>query len=257
LSLAPEHGQDNLNSLAMMTSTRRGFIAAQAALSCLHSQTARPTQRIRWPREIAGIPIADSAFTKVAIEALQDSSPPFLVNHAVRTFFFGAMIGRQKKLPFDGEILFLASALHDLGLTSTHAGKLPFELQGAEAARRILSEAGLPPAKTQMVWDGIAMHCQAMANFKPPEIMLVAAGAAADVVGGGIDSLPRQDVDAVLSAFPRLEFKHQFVQNCAEIAARYPGGAGRTFMRDIAERKIPGYKPSNICDAIDAAPFAE
>jgi len=157
----------------------------------------------------------------------------------------------------DREIFFLACALHDLGLTPKYAGNLPFEIQGAQAARRILESAGLTPDKSQVVWDGIAMHLHAMSDFKPPEISLVGAGAGADVVGGGIEKLAREDVQAVLTAFPRLEFKQRFVQNCSEIANKYPGAAKRTFMRDIAERTNPAYHVSNICDAIKASPFVE
>ena len=101
------------------------------------------------------------------------------------------------------------------------------------------------------------MHPHSMSDFKPPEISLVGAGAGADVVGGGIGDLAPADVKAVLAAFPRLKFKQQFVQNCGEISEKYPNAAKRTFMRDIAERTNPRYKPSNICDAITAAPFDE
>jgi hypothetical protein len=65
--------------------------------------------------------MVDSKFTKIAAEALLDSSPAYLVNHAMRTFFFGALIGRQEKKYFDGEVFFLACALHDLGLQNIRA----------------------------------------------------------------------------------------------------------------------------------------
>jgi hypothetical protein len=249
----------------MKRSTRRTFLATQACVCCLDtaqtgqksaSAAAWPTQHVNWPREIAGIRVADSKLTRTAAEVLLDSSPAFLVNHAMRTFFFGALIGQRQKLSFDGELLFLACALHDLGLTPKYGGALPFEIQGAQAARRILSSAGLTAENSQIVWDGIAMHPHRMAEFKQAEISLVAVGAGADVVGG-IEELPEADVKAILSAFPRLQFKQRFVQTCAEIANKYPGAAKRTFMRDIAERTNPTFKAENICDAIAAAPFSE
>ncbi len=238
------------------------MITQAVCLGCLkgaqtETDSSWPTAQVKWPREIAGIRIADSKFTRIAAEALLDTSPAFLVNHALRTFFFGAMLGRQQKLTFDSELLFLACALHDLGLTPKHAGSLPFEIQGAQAARQILTSAGLPAEKAGIVWDGIAMHPLAIGDFKQPEISLVGAGAGADVVGGGMKTLPPDDVLAVLKAFPRLEFKQRFVQNCSEIANQYPRAAKYTFMRDIAERTNPAYRVSNICDAISAAPFTE
>lgn len=108
-----------------------------------------------------------------------------------------------------------------------------------------------------MVWDAIAMHPLVLAEFKRPEIALVAAGAGADVVGAGLGAVAAEDRAAVVRAFPRLGFKHAFVATCAGVAARYPRGATRSFMRDIAEREVPGFHPPNICDAIAAAPFEE
>lgn len=207
--------------------------------------------------DVAGIRAADSKYARIAMEALRDTSPPFLLNHAMRTFYFGALIGRHEKMRVDAELLFLACALHDLGLTPKYEGSRPFEIQGAQAARQILSSAGLSSEKTQIVWDGIAMHPHSMSEFRQPEVALVGAGAGADVVGGGLDEISPGDVQAVLAAFPRLDFKRQFVKNCGEIANKYPGAAKRTFMRDIAERTNSAYKVSNICDAIAASSFSE
>lgn len=64
-------------------------------------------------------------------------------------------------------------------------------------------------------------------------------------------------IDAILAAFPRLHFKNVFVATCGDIVRRHPGGAGRSFMRDIGERRVDGFRPRNICDLIDQAPFTE
>jgi len=100
------------------------------------------------------------------------------------------------------------------------------------------------------------MHPHTMPRFRQPEVMLVGAGAGADVVGG-IDAPAPAHVNAVLNAFPRLQFKKLFVQACGEVANKYPGAAKRTFMREIAGSTKPAYKASNICDAIAAAPYSE
>lgn len=168
--------------------------------------------------EIAGIRAVGSKFTRLAAEVLTDCSPPFLVNHAMRTFYLGSLTGRQQKLSFDGELLFLACALHDLGLTAKYQGSQPFEIQGAEAARKILMDAGLPGEKTEIAWDGIAMHPHSISSFKRPEIALVGTGAGTDVVGGG-DDLPPAGVAAIITAFPRLQFKQQFIRTCGEIVS--------------------------------------
>ncbi|HUA60247.1 MAG TPA: HD domain-containing protein [Verrucomicrobiae bacterium] len=238
----------------MKVPTRRTFLAAPGCLCYLDDAAEWKLPPLG--AEIAGIRAVDSRFTRLAVEALVDCSPPFLVNHAMRTFYFGALVGRRQKLSFDAEVFFLACALHDLGLTQKHEGSLPFEIQGAETARKILSAAGLTADQAEIVWDGIAMHPQPISNFKRPEISLVGAGAGVDVVGG-IGDLPADGVKAIVAAFPRLQFKQQFVRTCGEVANRHPGAARHTFMRDIAERTNPAYKVSNICDAIAKAAFSE
>jgi hypothetical protein len=209
------------------------------------------------PRKVAGIPMVDTMIAKAANELALSASPPYLYNHAVRTYLFGALIGRAAKLKFDEELLYLACVLHDLGLTKRFMGNRPFEIEGAIAAGNFLRQQGLSVAKAAAVWDGIAMHPLAISQYRKPEIALVGAGAGADVVGAGLEDVTASDRDAVLHAFPRLGFKSEFVATCADVVRQHPAGASRTFMRDIGERNVPRFKPANICDAIEHAPFSE
>jgi HD domain len=215
----------------------------------------KPT--MREPKTVAGIALVDSKMARLAAELARDTSPEYLFNHAARTFLFGALIGNANKLQFDSEVLYLACILHDLGLTDRFAGPLPFEIQGAQAARAFLTDNGLPNDQANMVWDGIAMHPFAMASFKQPEIALVSAGAGADVVGSDLEKIPESATAAVVHAFPRLDFKHAFVKTCAGIVRQFPRGASRSFMRDIGERNVEQFHPTNICDLIGQAPFTE
>ena len=209
------------------------------------------------PRKVAGIPMVDTMIAKAANELALSASPPYLYNHAVRTYLFGALIGRAAKLKFDEELLYLACVLHDLGLTKRFIGNRPFEIEGAIAAGNFLRQQGLSVTKAAVVWDGIAMHPLAISQYRKPEIALVGAGAGADVVGAGLEDVTASDRDAVLHAFPRLGFKSEFVATCADVVRQHPAGAARTFMRDIGERNVQGFKPANICDAIERAPFSE
>ncbi len=132
---------------------------------------------------------------------------------------------------------------------------MPFEIQGAIAARKFLEGEGLAAERAGIVWDGIAMHPLAISEHKRPEISLVAAGAGADVVGSDLDKVNRTEMAEIVNAYPRLDFKVAFIRSCADIVRKYPGGASRTFMRDIGEQEVPGFHPRNICDSIQAAPF--
>lgn len=209
------------------------------------------------PKMVAGVRIVDSKIARAATELSRTASPPFLFNHAMRTYLFGSLVGRVLGQSFDEEVLYLACILHDLGLTDQFQGSLPFEIQGAEAAKHFLEERGCSKDRVALVWDGIAMHASAIGAFKQPEIALVGEGAGADVISPDFSQISRADVDAVVAAFPRLRFKSAFVETCAEVASKHPTGAVRSFMRDIGERHVPDFHPPNICDLIRKSPFEE
>jgi len=156
----------------------RGVHAQPPAPSSKSPENSAPTGPL--PKVVAGIAIVDSKIATEATKLAQEASPPFLFNHAARTFLFGALTGKASGLKVDHELLYIACILHDIGLTEQFVGDLPFEIQGAQAARRFLEAHGLAKDKSAIVWDGIAMHASAIGEFKQPEIALVGAGA-----GGG------------------------------------------------------------------------
>jgi hypothetical protein len=209
------------------------------------------------PTVVAGIRLIDSKVAQSATRLARSVYPPYLFNHAMRTYIFGALIGIAHGHRFDKETLYLACVLHDLGLTESFEGDLPFEIQGAEATRKFLSAQGVPNEKIDMVWDGIALHASAVSDFKRPEIALVGAGAGADVVGPQTPNVTKSQTAETLKAYPRLGFKGAFLKTCAEVVQRHPDAATRSFMRDVGERFVPAFRPRNICDLIKQAPFRD
>jgi len=206
---------------------------------------------------VAGVRLVDSRLAKAASDLARSVSPPYLYNHAVRTFLFASLAGTATGQKFDAEMLYLACILHDLGLTEKFQGDLPFEIQGAEAAKRFLEENGYDAGKSAVVWDGIAMHASMIGHFKQPEISLVGVGAGTDVGGPDFSQVSKSQVREILAAYPRLEFTDAFLKTCADVVRKHPGSAGRSFMRDIGQRYVTGYQPRNFCDAISEAPFAD
>src|ERR1700733_11384043 len=99
------------------------------------------------PASVAGIRLIDSNIARLATDFSRTAYPPYLFNHAVRTFLFGSLVGRALGQKFDEEILYLACLLHDLGLTERFEGDQPFEIQGAQAAKAFLAEHSYPNAK--------------------------------------------------------------------------------------------------------------
>jgi len=209
------------------------------------------------PSTVAGVRIVDSEIARLATDLSRSVSPPYLFNHAIRTFLFGSLVGRALGQKFDEEVLYLASILHDLGLTERFEGDSPFESQGAEAAKHFLEEHAYAANKIGIVWDGIAMHASAIGQYKQPEIALVGAGAGADVIEPDSSQIKKNAVDEIVKAFPRLRFKDEFVRTCADVVRKHPRAGSSSFMRDVRERYVPEFRPVNFCDRIAKAPFSE
>jgi hypothetical protein len=193
----------------------------------------------------------------LATEFARSAYPPYLFNHAVRTFLFGSLVGRASGQKYDEEILYLACILHDLGLTDRFQDESPFEIQGAETARKFLEELGYSKEKLGTVWDGIAMHSSPIGQFKQPEIALVGEGAGSDAIGPDLSQIKKGDLAEIVRAFPRLKFKEAFVKTCADVARKHPRAASSSFMRDIRERYVPEFHPRNFCDRVLESPFTE
>jgi len=60
--------------------------------------------------------IPDSLLAKEATDILREHSTDLLINHSIRVYLFAVEQGRQRKVRFDPELLYVAAAFHDLGL---------------------------------------------------------------------------------------------------------------------------------------------
>jgi hypothetical protein len=210
------------------------------------------------PAEVAGVKLPDSKLARDATDFTRGLSAPVVFNHVLRTYLFGELLGRARKLKFDRELFYLGAVLHDLGQTERFMGKQRFEVDGADAAAEFLKGKGVPKGSIEVVWDAVALHTSfGIVQRKRPEIALVNAGAGADVVGFGIDQLPKEAVAQVIAAFPRPGFKKAYQKVLAEVVARKPETAAGNFLAAVGERHVPGYKAPHICDLMDAAPFAD
>jgi hypothetical protein len=210
------------------------------------------------PREVAGVELPDSKLARDATAYVRELSAQVVFNHVLRTYVFGSLLGRAMNLKFDAELFYLGAVFHDLGQTERFMGKQRFEVDGADAAADFLRDKGVPKESIEVVWDAVALHTsRGIVHRKRPEIALVSAGAGADVVGFGIDQLPREAVAQVIAVFPRPGFKMAYQKVMAEIVVRKPETAAGNFLAGIGERHVAGYKAPNLCDLMNASPFAD
>jgi hypothetical protein len=204
------------------------------------------------------VKLPDSKFARDATEYVRELSAPLVFNHVLRTYMFGALLGQAMSLKFDAELFYLGAVLHDLGQTERFMGKQRFEVDGADAAAEFLRDKGVPKESVEIVWDAVALHtCKGIVERKRPEIALVSAGAGLDVIGFGLDRLPREAIAQVIATFPRQGFKKAYQKVMAEIVVRKPETAANNFLADIGERHVAGYKAPNLCDLMNASAFED
>src|SRR5438445_5864271 len=205
---------------------------------------------------VAGVRIPDSKLAREATALLREHGGPLLFAHSLRVYLFGAIRGRHRKLTVDHELLYFGAVFHDLGLTAKY--RTPdhrFEVDSANAARDFLRANGIDESTAGVVWDAIALHTTPEVPWhKRPEIALVTGGVEADVLGDGLGEIPDEDQDAVLAAYPRIDFKRGIIRAFSDAVGHKPAITSGTMNSDVLERTVPGYHRRDFCDLIAATP---
>jgi len=221
-----------------------------------HASLERITQMSTLSSYLA---VPDSLLAKEATDVLREYSTDLLFNHSMRVYLFAAEQGRQQKLHFDPELLYVAAAFHDLGLTQKFSSPNDrFEVDGANAARQFLATHNVPKERVQTAWEAIALHTTpGVTQYMQPEVALLNSGVLLDVVGKGFDQFPSDLRETIVARYPRNNFKKDFLQAYFAGFAHKPGTTYGTVNQSICERFIPGYKSPNAADLMAASPFPD
>jgi hypothetical protein len=201
------------------------------------------------------ITIPDSRPARDATELIRSIESDLLYNHSLRVYAFGALQGERLRLSYDPELLYIGAMFHDIGLVEGHRSAHDrFEVDGANAAREFLAGYGVSGDALRIVWDAIALHTTpGIPQHKEPEVALVTAGVELDVLGIGYDDIPADDREAVLAAYPRVDFKESIIQAFADGIAHKPETAFGNVKADVMAEKLPGYERPNFCAMIRAS----
>jgi hypothetical protein len=209
-------------------------------------------------KSIAGIAVPDTDLANEATQIAKASLPVEIFNHSLRTFLFAELIAKAQKIDHDTEIVYVASILHDTGMSSAHmSADRPFEVDGAFVARDLLVKHGVSSPRTDTTWDAIALHDNSpIAMHKQTEVQLVNAGIGAEF-GGFFDVLTRGQIVDVLAAAPRTKFLDVFIDACAVLAKKKPLASAHSFVADVGYRRVKGFSLPNFADEVASGdPFA-
>jgi hypothetical protein len=198
------------------------------------------------------IAVPDSRLAREATELIRSAESDLLYNHSLRVYSFGALQGNRLGLNYDPELLFIGAMFHDIGLVEGHrSADDRFEVDSANAAREFLNAHGVAPDAVRVVWDAIALHTTpGIPKYKEPEVALVTAGVDLDVLGIGYDDIAAEDREAVLAAYPRVNFKESIIQAFADGMADRPDTTFGTMNDDVLAEKVPGFVRANFCEII-------
>jgi hypothetical protein len=241
---------------------RRQLLKCAGALALLARYPAAPlAYAADIPAEVAGVHLPHSPRALAAAAYARRSCPDYLFNHCMRTFVFGGLQLHRQQRDYVAEEAFIAAALHDLGLLPAfETPRGSFEVDGADAAERWVTEQHGTAAEADRIWHAVQMHdgSFALTRRQGPEAMLVALGAGADVYGAERADIEAARVEEVVAAFPRLKFKQQFTALLVAHCARKPASQHGTWLESLCHEHAPqGTAEDAVEKAIAAAPFAE
>lgn len=179
----------------------------------------------------------DSALCRAADALLRAVAPPVLIGHCMRTWALGAALLGPRWADCDQEVVYVAAALHDLGLV---ADELPagtasgFQDIGADACAELVRAQTGDALRAELARAAAALHLELGSAGDPrPEVAAVHLGAAADVLGARVDQLPAGLLDAVLDAYPRTGFADWLAGAMRHEADRRPASTAGGYVRDF------------------------
>jgi hypothetical protein len=207
---------------------------------------------------IAGVHVTDTPLISAVIEYARGLSEPYLFNHAMRSWLFAEAIGRIKGMAYDREVVAIGTILHDIGLTASVSGPNRFEVNGADAAVSFVKGHDFSDRRVQLIWDLVALNSTpSIALHKEPEVALGTMGIGLDYGGFGVQALAADDLERILTAFPRMKMKQRFAETCCRLVTAKPETSYDNFLRDFGDRFVPGYKAVSTVDLLMNAPFDE
>jgi len=180
-----------------------------------------------------------SPVAALALEAARQWCSPDLVNHCLRSWVWAAALAQRNAIAYDAELLYVATMLHDIGVTEHFdANATPFEVAGGAVGWVFAAGAGWAPERRRRVAEIIERHMWVSVDpAMDAEGHLLEAATSIDVAGAGIDQLDAAFLRNVTAALPRGDFSATFAAAIHDQAVRKPGS---TSVRLDAAGRVQG-----------------
>jgi hypothetical protein len=195
--------------------------------------------------------LPDSPLAVAALALAREHEHPAILNHSVRTYVHARRAATAWTLregaDYDGEELFVACVLHDLGTSDRFDGPQRFEVEGADAATEFLTEWSADPAARTRVWEAIALHTSpGLAERLGPLTRLTRVGVLMDF-GRPDPPAPPGVRDRLEAAYPRLDIERELADAVVRQAigrptkapaSSWPGGLLQAHLDELAAGSV-------------------
>jgi hypothetical protein len=206
---------------------------------------------------IAGLEIPGTATVAETTRRVRGTTTPLIFHHSRRVFLFGLLHARRLGVEPDPELLYVAAMFHDTGLLTPFLdAEQRFEVDGADHARAFLMDRGFPEVAAETVWTAVALHTTpGVPGRMAPEIAVTHLGVLTDVIGIGLDDLDAGQVDEIVAAHPRGDFKNEFLRATVDGLRDRPDTANGTVNSDVLEHFVPGLRRMTTVERIVGSPW--
>ena len=169
------------------------------------------------PARIGSIEVTEDAVSTATWDWAHRSLPRYLLAHSIRAYCWGATLGAAEGLDYEAPILWSASLMHDVGLTSIPRNSMCFEFQGASTAQRFLERQGMGVEAADRAAKAIELHMAPSVTIADgTESVLLDRATSIDVRGTDYELIGATRA-AVMQAFPRGAFDRHFLAAIRQI----------------------------------------
>jgi hypothetical protein len=105
------------------------------------------------------VPAPDSAAAADAEWLARAESSPMLYGHALRSYFFAALLAARDGMDYDQELLYVGCVLHDIGLTPRFADPIrAFEHVSADTCAELVERHGWAQPRRYRLHRAVVLH---------------------------------------------------------------------------------------------------